>query len=48
MEEAGFGRIEVEYLSPAVDSMPALAELPQDVREQFFGGLDYVIFGRKL
>jgi len=42
------GRLEVERLSPAVNSMPALAELPQAVREQFFGGLDYVIFGRKL
>ncbi len=48
MEEAGFGRLEVEKLSPAVDSMPSLAELPAAVREQFFGGLDYVIFGRKL
>ena len=35
-------------LSPAVDSMPSLEELPAGVREQFFGGLDYVIFGRKL
>ena len=48
MEEAGFGRLEVERLSPAVNSMPSLAELPPSVREQFFGGLDYVIFGRKL
>jgi len=48
MEEAGFGRLEVEFLSPAMESMPALAELPAAVREQFFGGLDYVIFGRKL
>jgi 2-polyprenyl-3-methyl-5-hydroxy-6-metoxy-1,4-benzoquinol methylase len=48
MEEAGFGRLEVERLSPAVDSMPALAELPAAVRDQFFGGLDYVIFGRRL
>ncbi|MGA3189740.1 MAG: class I SAM-dependent methyltransferase [Bryobacteraceae bacterium] len=48
MEEAGFGRLEIERLSPAIDSMPALAELPQAFREQFFGGLDYVIFGRKL
>jgi O-antigen chain-terminating methyltransferase len=48
MEEAGFGRLEIERLSPAVNSMPALAELPAAVREQFFGGLDYVIFGRKL
>jgi len=48
MEEAGFGRIEVEHLSPAADSMPALAELPKAVRDRFFGGLDYVVFGRKL
>jgi O-antigen chain-terminating methyltransferase len=48
MEEAGFGRLEMERLSPAVDSMPALGELPAAFREQFFGGLDYVIFGRKL
>lgn len=48
MEEAGFGRLEVEKLSPAVESMPALAELPKEFREQFFGALDYVIFGRKL
>jgi 2-polyprenyl-3-methyl-5-hydroxy-6-metoxy-1,4-benzoquinol methylase len=48
MEEAGLGRLEVERLSPAVNSMPALAELPAAIREQFFGGLDYVIFGRKL
>jgi O-antigen chain-terminating methyltransferase len=48
MEEAGFGRLEVELLSPAVDSMPELGELPAAFREQFFGGLDYVIFGRKL
>jgi 2-polyprenyl-3-methyl-5-hydroxy-6-metoxy-1,4-benzoquinol methylase len=48
MEEAGFGRLEVERLSPAVDSMSALGELPASFREQFFGGLDYVIFGCKL
>ncbi len=48
MEEAGLGRIEVERLSPAIDSLPALSELPGAVRDQFFGGLDYVIFGRKL
>ena len=48
LEEAGFGLIEVEYLEPAVDSMPELAELPAGVRNRFFGGLDYSIFGRKL
>jgi O-antigen chain-terminating methyltransferase len=48
MEEAGFGRIEVEHLSPAVNSLPSLTELPAAFRDQFFGGLDYAIFGRKL
>lgn len=48
LEEAGFAGIEVEYLEPAVDSMPELRELPTAIREKFFGGLDYSIFGRKL
>ena len=48
LEEAGFGSIQIERLTPAVDSMPALSELPAAVRESFFGGLDYAIFGRKL
>ena len=44
----GLGGIEVHQLSPAVESMPALAALPEDFREAFFGGLDYAIMGRKL
>jgi 2-polyprenyl-3-methyl-5-hydroxy-6-metoxy-1,4-benzoquinol methylase len=48
MEECGLGQIEVQRLSPAVESMPALAGLPGDFREAFFGGLDYAIFGVKL
>lgn len=48
LSEAGCGDIEVEYLAPAVDSMPELADLPPRVREKFFGGLDYAIFARKL
>jgi O-antigen chain-terminating methyltransferase len=48
LEEAGFGNVEVERLAPAVETMPALAELPAAVREAFFGGLDYAIFARKL
>ncbi|HSW50162.1 MAG TPA: methionine biosynthesis protein MetW [Bryobacteraceae bacterium] len=48
MEESGFGGIEIHRLSPAVDSMPALASLPEDFRQAFFGGLDYAIIGRKL
>jgi O-antigen chain-terminating methyltransferase len=48
MEESGLGGVEVQRLSPAVESMPALASLPEDFREAFFGGLDYAIIGRKL
>jgi 2-polyprenyl-3-methyl-5-hydroxy-6-metoxy-1,4-benzoquinol methylase len=48
MEEAGFGQIAVHELSPAVDSMPELAQLPEQFRKRFFGGLDYAIVGRKL
>ena len=48
LEETGFSHFEVERLAPAVESMPALAELPSAVRETFFGGLDYAIFARKL
>jgi O-antigen chain-terminating methyltransferase len=48
LEEFGVGRIEVHPRSPAIESMPALASLPNDFREAFFGGLDYAIVGRKL
>ena len=48
MEEFGLGQIEVRRLSPAVESMPSLAALPEEFREAFFGGLDYAIFGIKL
>ena len=48
MEEAGFGQIDIHYRSPAVESMPSLASLPEQFREAFFGGLDYAILSRKL
>ena len=48
MEEAGIGSIEVHEISPAVESIPELAELPEALRKRFFGGLDYAIVGRKL
>ena len=48
LEEFGIGRIEVRQLSPAADTVPSLASLPADFREAFFGGLDYVVIGRKL
>jgi O-antigen chain-terminating methyltransferase len=46
--ENGLGVIEFRKLSPAVATMPALASLPEDFREAFFGGLDYALIGRKL
>ncbi|HTA45875.1 MAG TPA: class I SAM-dependent methyltransferase [Bryobacteraceae bacterium] len=48
MEEAGIGFIEVHELSPAVDAIPEIAELPEGFRKRFFGGMDYAIIGRKL
>jgi 2-polyprenyl-3-methyl-5-hydroxy-6-metoxy-1,4-benzoquinol methylase len=48
LEEAGFGRVEIERLSPAIESMPSLAELPEGFRKEFFGSLDYAVFGMKL
>jgi O-antigen chain-terminating methyltransferase len=48
LEEAGFGSVQIERLAPAVESMPALSELPPAFRDAFFGGLDYAIFARKL
>jgi O-antigen chain-terminating methyltransferase len=48
LEEAGFGRLHVERLAPAIDSMPSLAELPAAFREAFFGSLDYAVLGQRL
>lgn len=48
MEESGLGRIEVQRLSPAVESIPEVAELPEGFRNRFFGGLDFAIMGRRL
>ena len=48
LEEFGVGNIEVRRLSPAIESMPSVASLPEDFREAFFGGLDYAITGKKL
>ena len=48
MEEAGFGRIDIHPRSPAVESIPELAELPEKFRERLFGGLDYAIVGHRL
>ena len=47
MEESGISFIEVHELSPAMESIPEIAELPEPFRKRFFGGLDYAIVGRK-
>jgi 2-polyprenyl-3-methyl-5-hydroxy-6-metoxy-1,4-benzoquinol methylase len=47
MEEAGFVNLEVEWLSPAIESIPSVGDLPERVRKEFFGAMDYSIFGRR-
>lgn len=48
LEEAGFKGISVEYLNPAIETMPSLASLPEEFRHAFFGGLDYAISARRI
>jgi O-antigen chain-terminating methyltransferase len=48
LEEYGMGNIEVQRLAPAVETNPSLASLPEDVRQAFFGGLDYAVLARRL
>lgn len=48
LEEAGFGRIDVQRFAPAYEERPELNSLPANVKESFFGGLDYSAFARKL
>jgi 2-polyprenyl-3-methyl-5-hydroxy-6-metoxy-1,4-benzoquinol methylase len=48
LEEFGMGHIDVHRLSPAVETMPSLASLPEDFRNAFFGGLDYAVLARRL
>ncbi|HUP04675.1 MAG TPA: class I SAM-dependent methyltransferase [Bryobacteraceae bacterium] len=46
--EGGIGVVEFRRLAPAVEHMPAVAELPEGFREAFFGGLDYGLVGVKV
>jgi O-antigen chain-terminating methyltransferase len=48
LSEFGIGDLQVRRLEPAVDSMPSLADLPNEFRQAFFGGLDYAIIGKKV
>jgi O-antigen chain-terminating methyltransferase len=47
-EEFGLGAIQTHRRFPAAESMPEVAQFPEDIRTKFFGGLDYAITGRKL
>ncbi len=47
-QESGIATVEVRRSSPAVESMTALEGLDARFREEFFGGLDYAIVGRKV
>ena len=47
LEEFGMGQIQILRLAPAADTMPALNSLPPDVRDAFFGALDYALLSRK-
>jgi O-antigen chain-terminating methyltransferase len=47
-EENGFGQIEIRRFAPAWESMPEVKSLPEDVREKFFGSLDYAVLARRL
>ncbi len=48
LEEAGFGSIQVIKRFPAEDSMPAVAGLPREFLDQFFGCLDYAVVAHRL
>jgi O-antigen chain-terminating methyltransferase len=45
--EAGF-ELKVHRFAPAVETMPELAALPEDLRNRFFGALDYAVLGIRI
>lgn len=47
-EESGFGKLETRRFAPATEVTPALASLPEDVRQALFGSQDYAVIGRRL
>lgn len=46
-EENGFRERLTRRFAPAIDSIPELANLPEDFRNRMFGSLDYAVIGRK-
>ncbi len=47
-EESGFGRLETRRFAPAEDSIAAVKDLPESVRQTFFGSMDYAVLGLRL
>lgn len=47
-EETGFGLLETHRFAPARDSIPAVNDLPESVRETFFASMDYAVLGSRL
>lgn len=48
MEEAGLTVVQLHRLSPPIETIPELAELPEKFRNRFFGSLDFAIVARRL
>ncbi len=48
MEEAGMTVVQLHRLSPPIETIPELAELPEKFRNRFFGSLDFAIVARRL
>ncbi len=47
LEKCGFTRIQVHRPSPAMESMPSLAAVPEEFRQTFFDGLDSTVIARR-
>lgn len=48
MEEAGLSVVRLHRLSPPEETIPELAELPENFKKRFFGSLDFAIVARRL
>lgn len=48
LTEKGFGRIRIERLGTAANEFPELSQLPEGLRQRFFGALDYAAIARRL
>lgn len=48
MEEAGLSVVQLHRLSPPEETIPEVAELPENFKKRFFGSLDFAIVARRL